>query len=78
MAFFLLVEPSLELKHWQVYKTGWPYASGGVIKLAIAGLAKILGGKRFLGATFGKGLCGVFSYLKPSGLAVRIGTTARP
>ncbi|MBM9605791.1 class I SAM-dependent methyltransferase [Desulfopila inferna] len=60
MAFFFYVEPNLNLKYWQIYETGWPYASGGLIKQSIAKLAKVLGGKSLQGATFGNRFRGVF------------------
>lgn len=52
-AFFSLVDPSLTVHHWQVYETGWPYASGGFIKRNVASLAKLMGGQQFAGVTFG-------------------------
>jgi glycosyltransferase involved in cell wall biosynthesis/SAM-dependent methyltransferase len=61
LAFFSRVEPGLELKHWQVYETGWPYAEGGVIKRAIAAIAIRVGGKKALGMTFGNRFRGVFA-----------------
>lgn len=70
MAFFSRVESSLDLKCWQIYETGWPYASGGAIRRAVAGLAKMLGGKKVLGATFGNRFRGLFVYeISPDGLA---------
>jgi 2-polyprenyl-3-methyl-5-hydroxy-6-metoxy-1,4-benzoquinol methylase len=62
LSFFSLVEPSLNLKHWQVYETGWPYAKGGLIKHAIAAIAITVGGKKFLGVTFGNRFQGVFTF----------------
>lgn len=62
LAFFSRMEPNLVLKHWHVYETGWPYASGGLIKRAIAGLARGLGSKQLFGATFGNRFYGVFKY----------------
>jgi hypothetical protein len=53
------------LKHWQIYETGWPYASGGAIKRAIAALATALGGRRIFGSTFGNRFRGVFVVEKP-------------
>ena len=52
-AFFARVVPSLKMHHWQVYETGWPYASGSFIKRSIAAFAKLIGGKYFVGITFG-------------------------
>lgn len=52
-AFFARMNPSLTERHWQVYETGWPYASGGLIKRRIAALAVLIGGHNFAGATFG-------------------------
>jgi hypothetical protein len=46
--------------HWEVYETGWPYASGGAPKRSIAGLANVLGGKTLLGWTFGNRFRGIF------------------
>lgn len=70
LAFFSRVEPCLDMRYWRVYETGWPYANGGAIKRAIAGLAKAIGGKKILGTTFGNRFLGVFVYqISPSGLA---------
>jgi SAM-dependent methyltransferase len=52
-AFFARVNPKLSVRHWQVYETGWPYASGGFAKRNIAVFAIFLGRRRFAGATFG-------------------------
>jgi len=60
LAFFSYIEPSCELKYWQVYETGWPYINGGTIKHAIASFANAIGGKKFLGITFGNRFRGVF------------------
>lgn len=76
MAFFSRVEPSLDLRHWQVYDTGWPYASGGAVKRLISGLAIRLSGKQFVGSTFGNRFRGVFTYQKSSVAADQRGTTA--
>lgn len=62
LAFFTRVDTSLSLQHWHIYETGWPYASGGKIKRAIAGLAIRLGGKRLFGSTFGNRFCGLFTH----------------
>lgn len=62
LAFFSRVEPYLDLKYWQIFETGWPYANGGLVKRAISGLAVRLSGRYFLGATFGNRFRGVFIY----------------
>jgi len=62
LAFFLLTEPRLELISWTVYETGWPYAEGGTVKRAIAGIALLIGGKHLFGTTFGNRFRGVFRY----------------
>lgn len=62
LAFFNQVAPALELLHWEIYETGWPYADGGVIKRLISGAALILGGKKMGGVTFGNRFTGVFRY----------------
>ena len=62
LAFFLLTEPRLELISWTVYETGWPYAEGGTVKHAIAGIALLIGGKHLFGTTFGNRFRGVFRY----------------
>lgn len=51
--FFTLVNPDLKIHHWQVYETGWPYASGGLIKRSVANVAKLIGGKKLGDSTFG-------------------------
>lgn len=51
--FFLRVEPALAWKHWSVYETGWPYASGGRLKRSIANVAVAVGGRQLLAWTFG-------------------------
>lgn len=62
LAFFSRVDPALSLRHWHIYETGWPYASGGFIKRMIAGFANGFGGKQLLGITFGNRFCGIFVY----------------
>lgn len=52
-AFFTRVDKGLSMSHWQVYETGWPYGSGGLIKRGIAALAVLMGGRHFAGVTFG-------------------------
>ena len=52
-AFFARVDPGLRVCHWQVYETGWPYASGGFAKRCIAMFAIFMGRRRFAGTTFG-------------------------
>lgn len=71
IAFFSRVEPSLDLRHWQVYETGWPYASGGAVKRIIAGLAIRLSGKQIVGSAFGNRFRGVFTYQEHSAAAVQ-------
>lgn len=71
IAFFSRNEPGLDLRHWQIYETGWPYASGGAVKRLIAGLAIRLSGKKIIGSTFGNRFRGVFTYQKPSIAAVQ-------
>jgi SAM-dependent methyltransferase len=65
LAFFSRVELGLEIKHWQVYETGWPYVKAGVIKGAIAAIAMRLGRKKLFGMTFGNRFRGVF--VRPGG-----------
>jgi len=72
LAFFSMVEPGLELKHWHIYETGWPYAEGGVIKRAIAAIALRVGGMKLFGMTFGNRFRGVFTN---PGLSPSIGET---
>ena len=52
-AFFARVNPSLSVRHWEVYETGWPYESGGFAKRSIAVFAIFMGRRSFAGATFG-------------------------
>lgn len=75
-AFFSRVEPLLDLKYWQVYETGWPYASGGTLKRLIAGFAVRLSGKPIGGTAFGNRFRGLFTYQKPSDVAFKSDTTA--
>jgi SAM-dependent methyltransferase len=58
LAFFkaFAISPVL----WRVYETGWPYATGGVVKRAIARLAVILSGRRLFNVTFGNRFEGLF------------------
>jgi SAM-dependent methyltransferase len=51
--FFTHVDKRLSICFWQVYETGWPYRSGGLIKRSIALLAVLMGGRQFTGVTFG-------------------------
>jgi len=62
LAFFQRVEPSLERLHWEIYETGWPYASGGLIKRLIARAALLVGGRRLGSTTFGNRFTGIFRY----------------
>jgi SAM-dependent methyltransferase len=62
LAFFSRVEPCFQLRHWQIYETGWPYTNGSVINRAIAGIAIVLGGRQFFGEIFGNRFRGVFAY----------------
>ena len=70
-AFFTRVEPCLDLKSWNIYETGWPYASGGMVKRAISALAVFLSSSPFLGKTFGNRFCGIFTYRESAGALVR-------
>jgi len=67
LAFFSLVEPGLNLIHWQVYETGWPYAGGGLIKRVIAVIAIRLGGQKLSGVAFGNRFSGVFTLPRETG-----------
>jgi SAM-dependent methyltransferase len=60
LLLFRRVEPRLELLHWEIFETGWPYASRGGIKRTIASTAARLGGASLLGMTFGNRFRGVF------------------
>ena len=60
--FFHMVEPTLDLIHWEIYETGWPYASGGVIKRLISRAAVFMGGKKFGRMTLGNRFTGIFRY----------------
>jgi SAM-dependent methyltransferase len=60
LLLFKGVEPRLELLHWEIFETGWPYANGGGVKWMIASIAKLVGGARFMGVTFGNRFQGVF------------------
>ena len=60
LAFFRRVAPSLGLKEWQVYESGWPYINGGGVKRAIAKLAIWLGGRRFFGEVCGNRFRAIF------------------
>jgi 2-polyprenyl-3-methyl-5-hydroxy-6-metoxy-1,4-benzoquinol methylase len=51
--FFLRLDTSLSIKFWEVYETGWPYRSGGLIKRFITFIALLIGGRTFAGLTFG-------------------------
>ena len=53
LAFFGRVSTSLELKHMNIFETGFPYSHGGYIKRFIANISIILSGKPFFGRTFG-------------------------
>ena len=60
--FFHMVEPALDLLHWEIYETGWPYASGGVIKRLISRAAVLMSGMKLGRMTFGNRFTGVFRY----------------
>ena len=53
-------EQRLELLHWEVIETGWPYENGSAVKRTIASMAMLVGGVRFMGMTFGNHFLGVF------------------
>lgn len=57
---FSRIDERMELISWSVYETGWPYTSGSILKRAIAALARMLGGRRLLGLTFGNRFRGIF------------------
>lgn len=52
-AFFSNRFDGLQLLHWEVSETGWPYADGQGVKRLIAHAALALGGRKILGAQFG-------------------------
>ena len=60
--FFCRVAPNLQLLHWEIYETGWPYADSGVIKNSISKFSNLLGGKTFFCITFGNRFKGIFRY----------------
>jgi len=62
LRFFERFSPELELLYWDVYESGWPYSNVGVIKSAIAILARRLSGIKFFGETFGNRFSAVFRY----------------
>ena len=51
--FFQRFWPSLELLHWDVHETGWPYLAAGGVKRVIADTAIAIGGKTLCGRSFG-------------------------
>ena len=59
-SFFARIDSRLNLKVWEIYETGWPYADGGVIKKLIAKVATAIGGRRILNTSFGNRFRGVF------------------
>lgn len=60
LAFFRHVEPRLDLLHWHVYETGWPYSNGGLIKRLIGATAKSVSGQRLFGVILGNRFSAVF------------------
>jgi 2-polyprenyl-3-methyl-5-hydroxy-6-metoxy-1,4-benzoquinol methylase len=58
--FFMRHEFSISPISWRVHEKGWPYINGGAIKHAIAVLALKLGGRKFIGITFGNRFEGLF------------------
>lgn len=66
LSFFCSGFPMLELLHWDVHETGWPYRSAGRFRDFIAQCAIMLGGKRFFGSVFGNRFTGVFRLLEAS------------
>lgn len=62
LAFFRKLDPSLQLLHWDIYETAWPYAEGGLLKRVISHAAMLLGGRRIGGITFGNRFTGIFRY----------------
>lgn len=58
--FFLGKNFALVPISWRVHEKGWPYLNGGIFKHSIAVLALMLGGKKFLGMTFGNRFEGLF------------------
>jgi len=51
--FFTHFDKMLAMRYWQVYETGWPYKSGGLIKRIISVISEMMGGRHFAGVTFG-------------------------
>ena len=76
LAFFSRVEPRFDLKYWNVYETGWPYASGGLVKGAIARFAVGLSGRQLFGVTFGNRFRGVFAYQQSADAVAQPGPVA--
>lgn len=52
-AFFRNRFPELQLLHWEVFETGWPYADGHGVKRRISDVALALGGRKVLGHVLG-------------------------
>ena len=60
--FFERLHASLDLVHWSIEETGWPYANGGAVKRTIAAFAIAVGGSRFMGITFGNRFCSIHRF----------------
>lgn len=71
-AFFYRVEPEFQLKYWQVYETGWPYAGGGHIRNFLSKIAIILSGRRVFGSECGNRFKAIFQ--KPGFTSMEIGS----
>ena len=52
-AFFRNRFPELQLLHWEVFETGWPYADGDGVKRRISDVALALGGREAFGYVLG-------------------------
>lgn len=58
--FFMRLGENYEIVDWRIEETGWPYSGGGLVKNAIARVARTLGGRCFLGVVFGNRFKGLF------------------
>jgi SAM-dependent methyltransferase len=67
LLLFKCVEPRLELLHWEIFETGWPYENSGGVKRMFASIAMLIGGARVLGMTFGNRFRAIFR--KPNSLS---------
>ncbi len=64
LKFFTQMDDNLEILHWHVYETGWPYSKGGALKKFIASISVRIGSLRLFDIVFGNRFKAIIRYKK--------------